>query len=91
MLTAIRSFENPSASFFGGKLVLAGEAFMQIRPHLGASCSIPALQALTLAQVLEGEKTWDEAQEEVVQYAMKQAMGSKMTGVFGMTGAWPAG
>lgn len=23
----------------GGKLMLAGEAFMQIRPHLGASCN----------------------------------------------------
>ncbi|KAH8726585.1 hypothetical protein GQ44DRAFT_678982 [Phaeosphaeriaceae sp. PMI808] len=89
LLTAIRSFNNTSASFFGSKLLLAGEAFTQIRPHLGASCSIAALQALTLAQVLSGEKKWEDAEQEVIEYATKQAIGSAATGIHGMTGEWP--
>jgi hypothetical protein len=86
LLTAIRSFDNTTSSFFDGKLLLAGEAFIQIRPHLGASCSIPGLQALSLVQALKGEKTRDDADGEVAAYAIKQAIGSKMTGNAGMTG-----
>jgi len=89
LLTAIRSFDNPSSSFFDGKLLLAGEALAQIRPHLGASCNIPALQALTLAQVLKGEKTRGEAEQEILEYASKQAIASKVTGISGMTGESP--
>jgi 2-polyprenyl-6-methoxyphenol hydroxylase-like FAD-dependent oxidoreductase len=88
LLTAIRSFDNTSASFFDRKLLLVGEAFSLIRPHMGASCSIPALQALTLVDVLKGEKTWNEVEKEVVSYSTKQATVSEATGVFGMTGKW---
>jgi 2-polyprenyl-6-methoxyphenol hydroxylase-like FAD-dependent oxidoreductase len=88
LLTAIRSFDNTSAFFFDQKLLLVGEAFSLIRPHMGASCSIPALQALTLVEVLKGEKTWNEVEKEVVAYSTKQATVSEATGVFGMTGKW---
>lgn len=89
LLTAIRSFENTSASFFNKKVLLAGEAFCQIRPHLGASCSIPALQALNLSQVLKGLKTWKDYEKEVAEYASTLAVGSFAVGVQGMTGKWP--
>lgn len=89
LLTAIRSFENTTSSFFDKKLLLVGEAFCQIRPHLGASCSIPALQALGLSQVLKGEKTWEDVEKEVVEYASTLAIGSIAVGVQGMTGKWP--
>lgn len=89
LLTAVNSFDNRKALFFDGKLLLVGEAYNQIRPHLGASCDIAALQALTLAEVLEGEKTLVEWEEEVAKYATEMATRSRATGVFGMTGHWP--
>jgi hypothetical protein len=80
LLTAITSFDNTKSAFFNGKLFLVGEAFMQIRPHLGASCSIPALQALRIGEVLAGELTGAEAHREVVEYATEKAIGSKAVG-----------
>lgn len=80
LLTAITSFDNTRSAFFDGKLFLVGEAFMQIRPHLGASCSIPALQALKIGEVLAGELTGAEAHREVVEYATEKAIGSKAVG-----------
>ncbi|KAJ4378191.1 hypothetical protein N0V83_001025 [Neocucurbitaria cava] len=91
LLTAIHSFDNSKANFFEGKLLLAGEAYTQIRPHLGASCDIAALQALTLAKVLHGEMSLKEWETNVAQYATKKAVQSNATGVFGMTGQWPEG
>lgn len=85
LLTAIRSFDNAISSFFDGKLLLAGEAFTQIRSHLGASCSIAALQALMLAQALKGEKTLIEAHGAVLEYATEQAIASNIAGAIRMT------
>ena len=89
LLTAIRSFTNTKASFFGGKLLLVGEAFTQIRPHLGASCDIAALQAVTLPQVLSGAISFDEWETMVAEHAESKAVRSRATGIFGMTGKWP--
>lgn len=89
LLTAVHSFDNTRASFFAGKLLLVGEAYIQIRPHIGASCDISALQSLTLAEVMNGEKTMVEWEAEVAKHAMAKATGSKATGLFGMTGKWP--
>ncbi len=91
LLTAVRSFHNDKSSFFSGKLFLAGEAYTQIRPHLGASCDIPALQALSLAKVLKSEMSVAEYEKEVAAYALGKAIGSKATGDFGLTGKWPEG
>jgi hypothetical protein len=91
LLNAVRSVKNTSASFFDGKVMLAGEALIQVRPHLGASCSIPALQAMNLADVLEGKKNPKDAEQEVTAYATEQYTGSEATGIFCMTGKWPEG
>ncbi|CAO2648158.1 Nn.00g090800.m01.CDS01 [Neocucurbitaria sp. VM-36] len=79
LLTAVHSFENSKASFFNGKLLLAGEAFTQIRPHLGASCDIAAVQALSLAKVLVGEKSVKEWEDNVAEYATEKAIRSRAT------------
>ncbi|KAF2852925.1 FAD/NAD(P)-binding domain-containing protein [Plenodomus tracheiphilus IPT5] len=91
LLTAIHSFDNEQAAFYGGKLLLVGEAFTQIRPHLGASCDIAALQAVHLPGVLNGEISIAEWEKIVADYANEKSIGSKATGVFGMTGQWPDG
>jgi hypothetical protein len=85
------AFDNTKASFFGGKLLLTGEAFIQIRPHLGASCDIAGLSAITLPQVLSGELPLEEWEQKVARHAMEKAIGSRATGMFGMTGQWPEG
>lgn len=85
------AFDNTKASFFGGKLLLAGEAFIQLRPHLGASCDIAGLSAITLPRVLSGEMSLEEWEKKVAQHAMEKAIGSRATGIFGMTGQWPEG
>ncbi|OAL49667.1 FAD/NAD(P)-binding domain-containing protein [Pyrenochaeta sp. DS3sAY3a] len=90
LLTAIRSFDNSIASFYNGKVLLVGEAYTQVRPHLGASCDIAALQALLLAEVLNGEKSIKEWEGEVAEYASKMSIASRATGTFGMTGKWPS-
>jgi hypothetical protein len=76
-------------AFYNGKVLLVGEAYTQIRPHLGASCDIAALQALLLAEVLSGKKSMKEWEGEVAEYASKMSIASRATGTFGMTGNWP--
>jgi len=71
--------------------LLAGEAFIQLRPHLGASCDIAGLSAITLPQVLGGEMSLEEWEKKVGNHAMEKAIGSRATGIFGMTGQWPEG
>jgi hypothetical protein len=90
-VTAITSFESLRASFCGGKVLLAGEAFTQYRPHLGLSCDLAGFQALTLAEVLKGTKTVDEWEREVAEHALEFATRSSATGHFAMTGKWPDG
>lgn len=89
LLTAIRSFHNTKASFCAGKLLLAGEAYMQIRPHLGASCDIAALQALTLPEVLSGAISFEDYERRIADHATEKAARSRATGHFGLTGKWP--
>ncbi|KAI8937297.1 hypothetical protein NX059_006505 [Plenodomus lindquistii] len=91
LLTAIHSFDNDQAAFYGGKLLLAGEAYTQIRPHLGASCDIAALQANLLPAVLDGDMSISMWEEMVAEYAKDKGIGSRATGEFGMTGQWPDG
>lgn len=91
LLTAISSFENIKSSFLGGRVLLVGEAYQQILPHLGASCDIAALQALSLPQVLRGDLSADDWETMTAKHATEKAIGSKATGVFGMTGRWPDG
>jgi hypothetical protein len=90
-LSIITSSENGKAAFMGGKLLLVLEAFTQIRPHLGLSSNLAAFQALELVNVLNGDKSVDEWEQDVVEYGQEFALRSKAVGHFGMTGKWPEG
>jgi 2-polyprenyl-6-methoxyphenol hydroxylase-like FAD-dependent oxidoreductase len=90
-VTAITGFESDKASFFGGKLLLAGDALTQFRPHLGSSCNLPALQILTLLKVLSGEKSLADWEDEIISHGKEFAMRSIAAGEFGMTGKYPEG
>ncbi|KAF1996761.1 FAD/NAD(P)-binding domain-containing protein [Amniculicola lignicola CBS 123094] len=79
-VTAITNSESDKAVFFGGKLLLAGDAFIQFRPHLGSSCNLPVLQALTLLK-----------EDQVLSHGKEFAMRSIAAGQFGMTGTYPEG
>ncbi|KAF2192937.1 hypothetical protein K469DRAFT_551918 [Zopfia rhizophila CBS 207.26] len=43
-VTAATSFESDRASLFDEKLLRAGEAFLQFRPHIDLSCDLGASQ-----------------------------------------------
>ncbi|CAA9966353.1 hypothetical protein CFE70_010124 [Pyrenophora teres f. teres 0-1] len=89
LLTAIRSFDNTKGSFFDGKLLLVGEAFLQVRPHLGASSDIAGISAINLPHVLNGDITIEEWEKRVAEHAIEKAIGCRAMGMFGMTGQWP--
>jgi flavin-dependent dehydrogenase len=72
-VSAIRDFEGSKAVFFDGKLLLAGDALAQCRPHGGGSTSQAALQAGLLAKVWNGEMTLEEWEETCLQSAAKAA------------------
>jgi len=90
-VTAITSSEGIKASFFDGKLLLAGDAFAQMRPHLGLSCNQAALQALQLAKVLQGSITMEQWEKEVVEWSREFSVRSAAMGQFGLTGKYPEG
>ncbi|KAF1949997.1 FAD/NAD(P)-binding domain-containing protein [Byssothecium circinans] len=90
-VTAISSFDSSKASFYGGKVLLVGEAFTQFRPHLGLGSNLGAFQALALARMLNGEMDSRKWEDTVTAYAQEIALRSSATGHFGMTGKWPEG
>jgi 2-polyprenyl-6-methoxyphenol hydroxylase-like FAD-dependent oxidoreductase len=90
-VTAVTSFEGPGPLFCDGKVLLAGEAFTQFRPHLGLSCDLAALQALTLGDVLTGDITMTEYEKLVTEYTEEFSVRSSAMGHFGLTGRWPEG
>lgn len=56
-VSAINDFPNTKAVFCDGKVILAGDAMSQCRPHAGGGLNEHAFQALELAKVLEGTIT----------------------------------
>lgn len=90
-VTAISSFEGSSTTFCDGKVMLVGEAYTHFRPNSGLSCDLAAFQALTLRDVLKGEKDMEEYNRAVSEYAHEFSFRSKATGQWGLTGKWPEG
>jgi hypothetical protein len=90
-VTAITGFESSKGAFCDAKILLAGEAFTQFRPHLGLSSNLSAIQALALAEVVQGSKTMTEWERDVLSYAQEFSVRSSAMGQFGMTGKWPEG
>ena len=62
------------ASFFDGKLILAGDALATFRPHVVASTNQAALHAFLLEKVMRGDMTMKERERECLEYARKTAL-----------------
>lgn len=59
-VTKIRDAISTTASFYDGKVVLVGDAFTTLRPHLGAATEQSAFHSNTLEEVYQGKKTPEE-------------------------------
>lgn len=70
---------SPEISFFGGRLLLMGDAVAGFRPHTAASTSQAAHDALSLEKGLKGQMGMDDVRREMMGYAREmQASGVKM-------------
>jgi hypothetical protein len=86
-LSAIRDFTSSQASFYGGKLLLVGDAMMLSRPHSALSTNQAALQALGLEGAIQGGvEAWE---TEVIKSAMANHALSISFGDFCFTGKVP--
>lgn len=85
-VTNITDLQSGRASFFDGKLLLVGEAFAQIRPHLGLSTNLAAMQALSLVRVMQHERTMESWEEDAVTYAKELGDGTQAFATFGLSG-----
>lgn len=74
----IRDYTSTKAVPGGGKVVLAGDAMSQYRPHAGGAMNEHAFQAMELAKVLRGEMGLDEWERVCLESAAR-ARGLAMT------------
>ena len=70
----------PRASFFGGKLLLVGEALALFRPHIALSANQAAVDCLLLKKALEGEITMKEWERRALNYGARTRLLSILTG-----------
>ncbi|KAF1935631.1 FAD/NAD(P)-binding domain-containing protein [Clathrospora elynae] len=84
LLSAITSLTGEQSVFFGGRLILLGDALCQLRPHLGESSNVAAHQVIQLVEAIRGKalKDWDlEIWEKYeLLYAQERARSSKKAG-----------
>ncbi len=66
---AITDVISPRNSFFGGKVLLIGDALAGFRPHTAASTSQAAFDALKLEEMIRGETSLDRWEKETMEYA----------------------
>jgi 2-polyprenyl-6-methoxyphenol hydroxylase-like FAD-dependent oxidoreductase len=88
-VSAIRDCPATRSVFWGGKIVLLGDAFALCRPHAGGSTSQAAFQALELKKVLEGEIDLGEWEKRCVGSAEKELERSLGAAKFFFGGAMP--
>ncbi|KAF1935632.1 FAD/NAD(P)-binding domain-containing protein [Clathrospora elynae] len=90
LVTKVIYFDGTQGTFKEGKLYLVGEAFFTIRPHLGTSCDLAAMQATWLQDLFKDEDmTFEDWDRRVLQYAAKKARESRNTGLLVMKGQLP--
>ena len=70
-VSAIRDFPNTKAVFCNGKVILAGDAMSQCRPHAGGATDEHSFQAMELARVLRGESPLEEWEKLCLDSAAK--------------------
>lgn len=82
-VTKIHDVASSRATFFGGKLVLVGDALVAFRPHIALSSNQAALDCLTLEQVIEGEISMKQWERKVLNYGYRFRALSVMIGDYG--------
>ncbi|KAI0889179.1 FAD binding domain protein [Annulohypoxylon maeteangense] len=82
-VTKIRDVICTSASFYDGKVVLVGDAFTTLRPHLGAATEQASLHSNTLESVYRGEKTPEAWSLEVRRFAQRIVLINKIIAELG--------
>ena len=68
-IQAITDVISPKNSFFGGKLLLIGDALAGFRPHTAASTSQAAFDAQKLYAMMSGQISLSQWEEETMDYA----------------------
>ena len=68
-VTVISDTTASNASFFGGKVLLVGDALTLFRPHNALSSNQAAFDCLELRKALKGDISLSEWENRVLQYA----------------------
>jgi 2-polyprenyl-6-methoxyphenol hydroxylase-like FAD-dependent oxidoreductase len=87
--SAIRHFKSPKSVLKEGKVLLVGDALTLYRPHAAASTNQAARQAMSLAEVLEGNITLAEWEKNALDYANRYTAISNAFGEYCFTGVVP--
>lgn len=87
-VTKIRDAICTTASFYDGKVVLVGDAFTTLRPHLGAATEQAAFHSNTLEAVYDGRKTPEEWSFGVRRFAQRIILVNKMIAELGTGNAF---
>jgi 2-polyprenyl-6-methoxyphenol hydroxylase-like FAD-dependent oxidoreductase len=90
-VSAIRESAASKAVFYGGKLILVGDAFALIRPHTGSSTNQAARQALGLADVFKGSSDLSEWEKSSIEHAESTSAFSLSYAEYCFTGNVPSG
>lgn len=85
-ISVIRHFKSPKSVLNDGKVLLVGDAFTLFRPHAAASTNQAARQAMSLAEVLEGDITLAEWEKNVIDYVNRYTAISDAFGEYCFTG-----
>lgn len=86
LLSVVREWSSPRAVFHDGNLLLVGDAFALLRPHVGLSTNQAAMQALGLAEVFNGKCSMAEWETKSLAYAQKTKTESNTYGEYCFTG-----
>ncbi|KAM0193120.1 hypothetical protein ACHAPI_007850 [Fusarium lateritium] len=74
-----------SPSYFGGKVIVVGEAFCSIRPHTGAAAELSAVHNALMVKMRKGEITSEEWEEQMRLQSRKFMMAARAVGEFGQS------
>jgi hypothetical protein len=82
-VTKVRDVECSSASFYDGRVILVGDAFSTLRPHLGLATEQAALHCNALADVYQGIKTKSSWDRDVCQHAKRLILATRIVAELG--------
>jgi len=84
-IQAITEFISPTAAFWRGKVLLAGDALATLRPQSGLGLNSAARSALLLADVLRGKMKIETWEKEALEFAeAARATGIRNSGFLGL-------